>query len=69
MRRVYGMKVARLTLGDLSVCLVLLLPQGGGMSGEESAEAIRAGLTSWRRAEPVDETETAFLCARSRCLV
>jgi hypothetical protein len=33
-------KVARLTLGDLLVCLVLLPSRGGGMDRQESADAV-----------------------------
>ena len=40
MRRVYGMKVARLTLGGLSACLVLPASRGVGMGWQKSAEAI-----------------------------
>jgi hypothetical protein len=43
MRRVYGMKVARFTLGDLSVCLVLPMLRGVGMERQESAEAVLVG--------------------------
>jgi len=46
MRRVYGMKVTRLTLGGLSTCLVLLASRGVGMGWQKSAEAIVVGLTS-----------------------
>ena len=48
MRRVYGMKVVRLTLGGLRSCpdLVSVLPvsRGGGMGRQKSAEAIVVGL-------------------------
>ena len=46
MRRVCGRKVTRLTLGDLSTCLVLPASQGVGMGRQKSAEAIIAGLTT-----------------------
>ncbi len=43
MRRVYGVKVTRLTLGDLHACPEGLAPPGGGVIGmQESAEAIVA---------------------------
>jgi len=51
MRRVYGIKVARITLGDLSTCLVLPASRDVGMGFQKSAEAIRVGLTSQQRAE------------------
>jgi hypothetical protein len=46
MWRVYGMKVARITRGDLSVCLVLGTSRGVTMGRQKSAEAIVAGLTN-----------------------
>lgn len=51
MRRVYGMKVTRITLGDLPTCLVLPASRGGGKGWQKSAEAIRVGLTNRQRAE------------------
>jgi len=45
MRRVYGMKVARITRGDLPTCLVLLALRGVGMGWQKSAEAIVVVLT------------------------
>jgi hypothetical protein len=45
MRQVDGTKVARLTLGGLPSCLVLLAPQGVGMGRQKSAEAVGAGPT------------------------
>ena len=54
MRRVYGTKVTRLTLGDLLSCRscvgvstrgVLPAPQGGGMGRQKSAEAVVVGPT------------------------
>ena len=53
MRQVYGMKVTRLTLGDLPSCPagVLPAPQGVGMGRQKSAEAIVVGMTDRRRAE------------------
>ena len=53
MRRVYGTKVTRLTLGGLSPCLQGWLPalQGVGMGRQKSADAVVAGSTSRRRAE------------------
>ena len=51
MRRVYGMKVTRITLGDLSTRLVLPASRDVGMSWQKSAEAIRVGLTIQQRAE------------------
>ena len=38
MRRVYGMKVTRITRGDLSICLVRPTPRGGGMGRQKSLE-------------------------------
>jgi RNA-directed DNA polymerase len=51
MRRVYGMKVTRITLGGLSTCLELPASIGVGMGWQKSAEAIRVGVTSRQRAE------------------
>ena len=51
MRRVYGVKVARITRGDLPTCLVLPASRGVGMGCQKSAEAIRAGVTDRQRAE------------------
>ncbi len=51
MRRVYGMKVTRITLGGLSACLVLPASRGVGMGWQKSAEAIGVGVTSRQRAE------------------
>ncbi len=51
MRRVYGMKVARITLGGLATCLVLPASRGVGMGRQKSAEAIRVGITNRQRAE------------------
>ncbi len=51
MRRVYGMKVTRITLGGLSTCPVLPASRGAGMGWQKSAEAIGVGLTSRQRAE------------------
>ena len=51
MWRVYGRKVTRITLGDLSVCLVLPASRGVGTGWQKSAEAIRAGMTARQRAE------------------
>jgi hypothetical protein len=48
MRRVYAAKVARLTLGDLPACLVLLTSQGVGMGWQKSAEAI---VVAWNRSD------------------
>jgi len=45
------MKVTRITLGGLSICLVLPASRGVGMDWQKSAEAIRVGLTSRQRAE------------------
>ena len=48
MRRVYGMKVVRLTLGGLLFCpdlgSVLPVSRGNGMGLQKSAEAIVVGL-------------------------
>ena len=48
MRRVYGMKVVRLTLGGLLFCpdfgSELPASRGGGMGRQKSAEAIVVGL-------------------------
>ncbi len=43
MRRVDGMTVARLTLGDLSFCHVLPASYDVGIGRQRSAEAIRVG--------------------------
>jgi len=51
MRRVYGTKVTRITLGGLPTCLVLLASRDVGMGEEKSAEAVGAGLTNRQRAE------------------
>ena len=51
MRRVFVTKVTRITLGGLSACLVLPASRGVGMGWQKSAEAIRVGLTTRRRAE------------------
>jgi hypothetical protein len=51
MRRVYGRKVTRITLGGLPACLVLPASRGVGMGWQKSAEAIRVGLTIRQRAE------------------
>lgn len=51
MRRVYGMKVTRITLGGLSTCPVLPASRDVGMGWQKSAEAIRVGLTIRQRAE------------------
>lgn len=51
MRRVYGMKVTRITLGGLSTCLVLPSSRGVGMGWQKSAEAVVVGLTTRQRAE------------------
>ena len=51
MRRVYGRKVTRITLGGLSACLVLPASRGVGMGRQKSAEAVVVGLTDRRRAE------------------
>ena len=51
MRRVYGMKVTRITLGGLPTCLVLPASRGVGMGWQKSAEAIRVGITNRQRAE------------------
>ena len=42
MRRVYGVKVTRLTLGDLHACFKLVSSRGDTMGMQESAEAIVA---------------------------
>ena len=44
MRRVYGMKVTRLTLGGLSACLVLPASRDVGMGWQKSAEGIVGSL-------------------------
>ena len=41
-----SVKVTRLTLGDLSACLVLVSSRGAAMGWQKSAEVILAGLTS-----------------------
>jgi hypothetical protein len=45
MRRVYGMKVTRITLGGLSTCHVLLASRGVGKGCQKSAEAVVVGVT------------------------
>ncbi len=40
-----SVKVARLTLGGLPICLVLLTSRGVGMDWQKSAEAILVELT------------------------
>jgi hypothetical protein len=47
------MKVARLTLGDLPACHVLLSLKSDGMGRQKSAEVVRVGLTIQRRTKPV----------------
>jgi RNA-directed DNA polymerase len=51
MRRVYGRKVTRITLGGLPVCLVLPTSRGVGTGRQKSAEAIVVGLTARQRAK------------------
>jgi len=51
MRRVYGRKVTRITLGGLSPCFALPASRGVGMGWQKSAEAIRVGVTDRQRAE------------------
>ena len=51
MRRVYGVKVMRITRGGLPTCLVLPASRGVGMGWQKSAEAIRVGITGRKRAE------------------
>ena len=51
MRRVYGKKVTRITLGGLSICHELLTSRGVGMGCQKSAEAIGVGITDRQRAE------------------
>ena len=46
-----SVKVARLTLGDLLVCLVLPPSRGDGMSRQKSAEGIVDPLRPGRRPE------------------
>ncbi len=46
MWRVDGRKVARITRGDLSVCLVLGTLRDVSMDRQKSADAIVAGLTT-----------------------
>jgi hypothetical protein len=59
MRRVYGKKVTRITLGDLPYCTGRNPGQGrlatGGLQvPQKSAEAIGAGVTDRQRAEHVE---------------
>ncbi len=69
MRRVYGMKVVRLTLGGLSSCLDgLPASRGAGMGGQKSAEAVVVDLTNQRRAEPVEGGRTNIPTVLSRFL-
>lgn len=49
MRRVYGTKVTRLTLGEPSLCLVLPAPQGVGMSPQ--SKAVRPRMVDGRAIE------------------
>ena len=49
-------KVARLTLGDLSICLALPPSRGDGKDRQKSAEVVGAELTTRQRTEPVDES-------------
>ena len=53
MRRVYGRKVTRLTLGDLSACLVLGRSRDRPMGGQKSAE----GILGERQAELLRHSE------------
>jgi len=48
MRRVYAAKVARLTLGGLSICLVLPTSRGVGMGWQKSAEAV---VVAWYQSD------------------
>jgi hypothetical protein len=48
------MKVARLTLGDLSACQVLPSLRSDGMGRQKSAEAVGGEVTARQRAELVD---------------
>ena len=54
MRRVYGAKVTRLTLGDLLTCQGLVALRSVTMSEQKSAEAIRAVYTERQRAEHME---------------
>ena len=63
-----SVKVARLTLGGLSTCLVLPASKGAGMGWQKSAEAILVALTNRRRAEPVIGCEADISFVLSRCL-
>ncbi len=63
-----SVKVTRLTLGDLSSCLVRVASRGAAMGWQKSADVIVAVLTSQRRAEPGERTRPAFLSVLSRCL-
>jgi hypothetical protein len=55
-----SMKVARITLGGPSTCLVLLASRGAGMGWRESAEAIVAAPSKPRRAEPATSGKEAI---------
>ena len=46
-----SVKVTRITLGGLSLCLVLPALRGSGTGRQKSAEAIGAGVTDRQRAE------------------
>ena len=61
MRRVYGTKVVRLTLGGLSICHWLAWSQDYAMSRQKSAEVVVVPLPTGRRAEPVTKLETGSL--------
>lgn len=58
MRRVYGVKVTRLTLGGLSVCLGLGASRDAPMDGQKSAEAVVVARARRRRAEHEEPNRT-----------
>ena len=68
MRRVSAAKVARLTLGGLSACLVLPASRGDGMGWQESADAVVAA--GHRGGEGLNlsrvDSHACSLCIQSR---
>jgi len=62
MRRVDGVKVTRLTTGDLHCCLELSLPRGKLMMMQKSAEAILAVSTHSEGPNEAKRLSTGFQC-------
>jgi hypothetical protein len=69
MRRVYGTKVMRLTLGGLPICPWLERSQGYSMNRQKSAEAIVVPPPTGRRAELVKKLEIGSLSVLGMILV